>query len=100
MATSSTEDFALNFILLVIRMPEIIHVRPFCSARIRSRLSWPKGCAIKTDAAASIEFPPLNNALVEHGIGNLYEASDVGADYEIAGLSVLFRGVPGIFKDH
>ena len=41
----------------------------------------------------------LNNALVEHGIGHLYEASDVCADNEIAGLPVLFRGVPGILKD-
>jgi hypothetical protein len=41
----------------------------------------------------------LHNALVEHGIGDFYEASDVCADHEIAGLPVIFCGVPGILKD-
>ena len=41
----------------------------------------------------------LNNTLIEHGISDFYEASDVGADYEIAGLPVLFRSVPGDFED-
>ena len=39
------------------------------------------------------------NALVEHGIGDFYEASDVRANYEIAGVSVLFGSVPGVFED-
>ena len=41
----------------------------------------------------------LHNALVEHGIGYFYEASDVRANYEIAGVSVLFRSVPCVFED-
>ena len=41
----------------------------------------------------------LHNALVEHGIGDFYEAGDVRAYYEIAGLSVLFGGVPGVLED-
>ena len=41
----------------------------------------------------------IHNALVEHGIGDFYESSDVRANYEIAGVSVLFRSVPGVFKD-
>ena len=36
----------------------------------------------------------LNNALVKHGVGHFYEAGYIGADHEIAGLSVLFRSVP------
>ena len=44
-------------------------------------------------------FRQLNNALFEHRIGHFYEAGYVGADHEIAGLSVLFRSVPGNFED-
>ena len=43
---------------------------------------------------AGSRFVHLNNALVEHGIGDLDEPGDVCADYEIAGLPVLFRSVP------
>ena len=41
----------------------------------------------------------LHNALVEHGIGDFYEASDVRANYEIAGVAVFFRSVPGVLED-
>jgi hypothetical protein len=41
----------------------------------------------------------LYHALVEHGVGHLYEASYVRADHQIARLPVLFRSVPGVFKD-
>src|SRR4029077_3921485 len=39
------------------------------------------------------------HALVEHGISDFYESGDVRANYEIAGLSVIFRGLPGVFED-
>jgi len=41
----------------------------------------------------------LHNALIQHGVGHLHEAGYVGADDEIARLPVLFRSVPGVFKD-
>src|ERR1700757_3488037 len=44
-------------------------------------------------------FRQLNNALVEHGVGDLYKTGYIGADHEISGLPVLFRSVPGVFKD-
>ena len=36
----------------------------------------------------------LNNALIEHGVGDLHETSDVCADHEIAGFAVLLRCIP------
>src|SRR4029077_10395902 len=39
------------------------------------------------------------HALIEHGISDFYESSYVGADHKIAGLSVLFRSIPGGFED-
>ena len=74
-------------------MPEIIHVRPF-AAHGFFLFIVAKRPRNQTDAAASIEFPPLNNALIEHGISDFYESGDVSADHEIAGLPVLFRSVP------
>ena len=41
----------------------------------------------------------LNNPLVEHRVGDFYESCDIGPNYEIAGLSVLFRGIPGDLKN-
>ena len=41
----------------------------------------------------------LNDALVEHGVGNLDKSGNVCADHEIAGFSVLFRGLPRDFED-
>ena len=41
----------------------------------------------------------LHNALVEHGISDLYESCDVRANYEVARLSVIFRSFPGVFED-
>ena len=38
------------------------------------------------------------HALIEHGIGDFYESGDVRANYEIAGLSVIFRSLPGVLK--
>src|ERR1044071_1917448 len=42
------------------------------------------------------ECVPLNNALVEHGVGHLDESGDVRAHHEIAGLTILFGSFPGI----
>jgi hypothetical protein len=41
----------------------------------------------------------LHDTLIEHRIRNFDESSDVRADDEIAGLPVLFRSVPGVFKN-
>ena len=49
--------------------------------------------------APTLSFFILNNPLVEHGVGDFYESCDVGPDYEIAGLSVVFRGIPGDLKN-
>jgi hypothetical protein len=70
--TNSRRDLIF---ISVIRIREMIYARLFRSAPIL--------------------FPfVLNNALVKHGVGHFYESGYVGADHEIAGLSVFFRSVP------
>ena len=43
--------------------------------------------------------PKSNQALIEHGVGDFYEARDVGAGDKVAGTAVFFGGFTGAFVD-
>ena len=92
---------------LVDEVPSLIQTRPRSTSAIESGDSQPILVRVRVTPKERMEFAfisflsfkHLNNTLVEHGIGDFHESGYVCADHEIAGLTVLFRSIPGVLKN-